>query len=338
MQTDALTRLTTISRAAGRSWLSRGAICGVAALVAGSLVSPAMAVDELLLKNDNIPAADPDFPATAPVGLQFNFDANEKVGVVLLIPPEWRPAKVLRVQVMWRSATGNTGSTIQDNLEIWKGRVGTTPVYTPTASKIFDSLDAPPDGFSPQLVDGFVNEYDLSEFDIIIPAEYDRFTFAMTFAQNTSAPLGATTPIDLNGILPQRNYVFGTIPPIINTPQWFDMANFQQTGDVIMRAVITRAPVVPTRCGPADIANDQGEPIINPPSPPNPATPNNGVTEGDYNAFFSGFFDAQAWCDIADDQGTPLAPFGTGGTGGVPNNGVTEGDYNLFFSVFFDGC
>jgi len=320
--------------------LSRAMWCASVALIAGTLATPALAVDELLLKNDNLPVADPDFPVSVPVGLQFNFDANEKVGVVLLIPPAYRPAKVLRVQVLWRSASGNTGSTIHDNLEIWKGRVG-LPAFVPTASRIFDSLDAPPDGVSPQLIDGYMNEYDLSSFNVIIPAEYDRFTFAMTFAQNTSAPAGATTPIDLNGITPARNWVYGTIPPIINTPQWFDMANFQQTGDVVMRAVITKAiiaPPAPVRCGPADIANDQGEPIINPPTPPNPATPNNGVTEGDYNAFFSGFFDAQAWCDISDDQGTALAPFGTGGTGGVPNNGVTEGDYNLFFSVFFNGC
>jgi hypothetical protein len=321
-----------------RSMVSRVVLCAGVAMAVGLCVSPAMAVDELLLKNDNIAAADPDFPVTAPVGLQFNFDADEKVGVVLLIPPEYRPAKVLRVQVMWRSASGNTGNTIHDNLEIWKGRVG-LPAFVPAASKIFDSLDAPPDGFSPQLVDGFVNEYDLSQFNIIIPAEYDRFTFAMTFASNTTAPAGATTPIDLNGITPARNWVFGTIPPFINTAQWFDMSLFQTTGDVIMRAVITKAPPPPpARCGPADIANDQGEPIVNPATPPNPLAPNNGVTEGDYNAFFSGFFDALAWCDIADDQGTPLAPFGTGATGGVPNNGVTEGDYNLFFSVYFNGC
>jgi len=79
---------------------------------------------------------------------------------------------------------------------------------------------------------------------------------------------------------------------------------------------------------PADIADDQGNPL-----PGASGVPNNGVTEGDYNAFFAGFFDAIAYCDIADDQGTPLP-----GTPGVPNNGVTEGDYNSFFSNFFDGC
>ncbi len=92
------------------------------------------------------------------------------------------------------------------------------------------------------------------------------------------------------------------------------------------------------RCNPADIANDAGEPIHNPVSPANPLIPNNGVTEGDYNAFFAGFFDARSWCDIAADTGEPLVPFGQGGIDPFVNNGVTEGDYNLFFSIFFDGC
>jgi len=58
------------------------------------------------------------------------------------------------------------------------------------------------------------------------------------------------------------------------------------------------------------------------------------VTEGDYNLFFTRFFDSDLAVDIANDDGSPLPPFGTLTT----NNGVTEGDYNLFFSIFFDGC
>ncbi len=80
-------------------------------------------------------------------------------------------------------------------------------------------------------------------------------------------------------------------------------------------------------CNGVDIADDQGN------APPRPGIPNNGVTEGDYNAFFSGYFDALPYCDIADDQGNPLPP-----APDVPNNGVTEGDYNFFFSIYFDGC
>jgi len=92
------------------------------------------------------------------------------------------------------------------------------------------------------------------------------------------------------------------------------------------------------RCNAADVANDSGQIINNPIVPADPQIPNNGTTEADYNVFFTGFFDAQAWADIADDSGLPLPPFGSGGLAPHVNNGVTEADYNVFFSIFFDGC
>ncbi len=97
--------------------------------------------------------------------------------------------------------------------------------------------------------------------------------------------------------------------------------------DALVR-VSPPAPPPGARCSPADIADDEGTPL---PS----FGVNNGVTEGDYNAFFASFFDALPACDIAADDATPLPPFGEPT---APNNGVTEADYNLFFSVFFDGC
>jgi len=97
------------------------------------------------------------------------------------------------------------------------------------------------------------------------------------------------------------------------------------------RVIIVRgfgAPTSAPPCNPADIADDRG--VILP-----TFSVNNGVTEGDYNAFFSGFFDSLRYTDIAYDNAVPLPPFGP--NGGV-NNGVTEGDYNAFFSIFFSGC
>ncbi|MBX9736497.1 MAG: hypothetical protein K2X32_06175 [Phycisphaerales bacterium] len=103
----------------------------------------------------------------------------------------------------------------------------------------------------------------------------------------------------------------------------------------IARIEVRTTPIeFPQRCSPADIADDSGQPLGSPLLPA--LGTNNGVTEGDYNAFFSGYFDAMGYCDIADDAGQALPPF-TAGAPGV-NNGVTEGDYNVFFSVYFDGC
>ncbi len=96
--------------------------------------------------------------------------------------------------------------------------------------------------------------------------------------------------------------------------------------------LLTYLPPAPTRCNPADIADDTGNPLA--PNNVGPNGSNGGVTESDYNAFFTGFFDALSYCDIANDDGSALPPFGTQET----NNGVTEGDYNLFFSLIFEGC
>ncbi|MBL0871275.1 MAG: hypothetical protein IBJ18_11945 [Phycisphaerales bacterium] len=96
------------------------------------------------------------------------------------------------------------------------------------------------------------------------------------------------------------------------------------------RVVVVRgfgSPVSTTRCQPADIADDQGTYI---PS----FSVNNGVNEGDYNAFFNGFFLRLSAVDIANDNGEPRPPFGPAGT----NTGVNEGDYNCFFNNFFLGC
>ncbi|CAN5851572.1 hypothetical protein BH11PLA1_BH11PLA1_12130 [soil metagenome] len=102
--------------------------------------------------------------------------------------------------------------------------------------------------------------------------------------------------------------------------------------DVAAGTALPSCAVAPTRCQPADIADDAGNPL---PS----AGPNNGVNEGDYNAFFNNFFTNQAVgspADIADDAGNPLPPFNITPPG--PNSGVNEGDYNAFFNNFFNGC
>ncbi|CAN5862554.1 hypothetical protein BH11PLA1_BH11PLA1_09700 [soil metagenome] len=79
-----------------------------------------------------------------------------------------------------------------------------------------------------------------------------------------------------------------------------------------------------------DIGDDAGTPL----APYGPGgtggAANNGVNEGDYNAFFNGFFSGGGWCDIADDAGVARGEPDAG-----PNNGVNEGDYNCFFNHFF---
>ncbi|MBL0869573.1 MAG: hypothetical protein IBJ18_03235 [Phycisphaerales bacterium] len=118
------------------------------------------------------------------------------------------------------------------------------------------------------------------------------------------------------------------------------------TAELHARLAAIASPGATRRCT-ADIAYDTGD-LLPPFGPVGPAYVNNGLNEGDYNAFFSaqGFFNQAAmgpaavggFCDIADDQGTALPPFGTGGGGGAANNGVNEGDYNAFFNSLFLPC
>lgn len=109
-------------------------------------------------------------------------------------------------------------------------------------------------------------------------------------------------------------------------------ARFNDAGQVVIasgsRVIRTSLEGMP--CQPCDIASDSGEVL---PS----GMPNSGVNEGDFNAFFQGFFDAASYCDIADDAGIPLTPFSSGQPVSM-NSGVTEGDYNCFFAYFFLGC
>ncbi len=117
-----------------------------------------------------------------------------------------------------------------------------------------------------------------------------------------------------------------------------DNTNSASATTLLSRVQIAQGPA-PYRfgCQPADIADDSGNPL-----PTN--LPNNGLNEGDYNAFFgaTGFFSQAAQgpqaiggtCDIACDSGDPLPTLPTSCT----NNGVNEGDFNCFFNNLFLPC
>ena len=146
---------------------------------------------------------------------------------------------------------------------------------------------------------------------------------AQTIALSINVPTNTTQVIPPAPGVP---FPFELPPPPFSTGP---NANVILTANIIAPSSTTiisntTLPSAGAKLSPADIADDQGN------IPPSAGVANNGVTEGDYNAFFSNFFDANLVVDIADDQGTPLP-----GSPNAPNNGVTEGDYNLFFSVFF---
>jgi hypothetical protein len=186
-------------------------------------------------------------------------------------------------------------------------------------------------------------------FSLVVPCTIDSTVELQGSASGTTGqsqltisgtvspgPAGAQT-ISLTLTAPTN--ITQQIPPAPGVPIPFELppppfssgpnANVILTANIVSPSSTTIAgtttlPSAGVKLLPVDIADDQGN------LPPRSGIPNNGVTEGDYNAFFANYFDANPLVDIADDQGTPLP-----GSPDVPNNGVTEGDYNCFFSIYF---
>ncbi len=214
--------------------------------------------------------------------------------------------------------------------------VGTVPLWTPTVPEVTNLLAL--EGANP----GVENLIEFTGFPDTPGADFN-LTFVTLSAPSSTSQLilnlaisntDTSVTIPAGFLVPGANHeilvYYSSRKSIVNA----GLAGATATvgWDRVVRATFT-AGEEPSqaRCNPADIAYDDGAPL-----PPIgvPGGVNNGVTEGDYNAFFSTFFDAGAICDIANDDGSPLPPFGDLTT----NNGTTEADYNLFFAIYFDGC
>ena len=101
------------------------------------------------------------------------------------------------------------------------------------------------------------------------------------------------------------------------------ITRYLNIGDVIGYVPVTLPGITPPNCGPADIANTDGETTIT------GGGPDGTVDNGDFTAFFVAFFAAEgdplrAAADIATTDGDP------GADGSIDN-----GDFTAFFSSFF---
>ena len=101
------------------------------------------------------------------------------------------------------------------------------------------------------------------------------------------------------------------------------ITRYLNIGDVIGYVPVTLPGITPPNCGPADIANTDGETTIT------GGGPDGTVDNGDFTAFFVAFFAAEgdplrAAADIANTDGDP------GADGSIDN-----GDFTAFFSSFF---
>ncbi|MBX9737247.1 MAG: hypothetical protein K2X32_10010 [Phycisphaerales bacterium] len=172
------------------------------------------------------------------------------------------------------------------------------------------------------------------------PANADTVDFNTdwTMTVNPAGSIRFTPPTAPSGVLP-------------NTLRWGRMFTFwfdsdmppTDTGQVNgeMRRTGTAPVIVATGMivpkNPADIALADGSAaaIISTAAGSFRNGSVDGISEADYNLFFSTYFEGDAIpnspADIAYDSGEPLGAPSQG-----TNNGVTEGDYNCFFSNFFN--
>ncbi len=163
----------------------------------------------------------------------------------------------------------------------------------------------------------------------------------------TSRSVGVGMGGDLNGDAivdcSDKPAFFAAMNTVASDIAYDIRADLDLDGDVDVQdliAFIAKVPCCNFGCNPADIACDDGTPLL---FNPGCANSNTGPNEGDYNAFFSaiGFFYQSSqgaaaigsFCDIACDDGTPLCE-----SPNCANSGVNEGDYNAFFNTFFSTC
>ena len=184
------------------------------------VAAAAHAGDEIELKNDSLVDG-----GTAAIQIGF---VDGEIGAATFYPPaELFPLQVKRVQFFWASATGGQPDSLQESIQIWDKGLPNPGI------PIFEA-----DG--PQMVDGFLNEFDLELFEIII-VEPGPITVGLQFADAPNGnPLKPSLVTDIDGCQPGHN-------PINAIPGgWTDLCAFGVSGDLVIRAIVepTEAPCV----------------------------------------------------------------------------------------------
>ncbi len=211
------------------------------------------------------------------------------------------------------------GATRPTETSIVGDAVGTVHLATLPMQAIVDSVQQLNTVGQPEIIDPFIANYN--------PATPNSYDYSGSFLSGFMPYLaaryrGTHSDVASPDFCAMSGHVHVGTSLVNNVPLCVEAS--EATLRAVIDALDLALPIYV--CQPADIAADDGTPLTR----TNRGLTNNGVTEGDYNAFFSGFFDALAYTDIADDAGN-APPVGV-------NNGVTEGDYNAFFRTFFDGC
>jgi hypothetical protein len=210
------TRISRIWQLAGSPRPRLGRLALAAAIAAFASAAGAAAAQEIELKNDGLVAG-------GTVAVQAGFE-NEEIGAAtFIVDPELYPLRVLRVQLFWGSFTGGAPVSVQDAILIYEGPRG-------SLQQVFESDP-------PQLTDGFLNEFDLSSFDIVIddPPE-NAFTVGLRFSDAPGGDISKPSLVsDTDGCQPGLNPLFA-LPGT-----WTDLCAFGASGDFVIRAIVEPA-------------------------------------------------------------------------------------------------
>lgn len=183
-------------------------------LFAALLAAPAFGQQEIELRNDGLEDG-------GQAAIQLGFVDDEIGAATFNIPKRLFPIKLERVQIFWLSATKNTPPSVQDSIRIYTGGLP-----SPRQIAVLDG---------PQLIDGFLNEFDVSGFEIILE-EPSLLTIGLKFSDAPDGNrLKPSLVTDTDGCQPEKNPLFA-IPG-----GWKDLCGFGASGDFVIRAIISTA-------------------------------------------------------------------------------------------------
>ena len=157
--------------------------------------------------------------------IEAGFVAGERGASWLTSPCD---GNIVAVQIFWLSATGGTGQTLGDSIDIY--RSGTFP----TPGALAQAIEGP------VLSDGAINEYrfldENSTVPLIVPVtSNETFVVAYTFSENPPGS-GPSLAVDSNGIVSGRNAIYAQLTP--GNFFWLSSESFSVPGDWVIRAVV----------------------------------------------------------------------------------------------------
>jgi hypothetical protein len=145
------------------------------------------------------------------------FVNGERAGAVFDPPADHYPLEVLKVGVGWGSQVGGAPATLETAIQLYAGGLPNPGV------PFFEFL-------GPQLIDGFLNEYDLSTQPGERVVNEGPFTVTLEFLNDNAGDIFAPSMThDGAGCAPGRNVVYSA--------GWYDACSLQVSGNWVIYVV-----------------------------------------------------------------------------------------------------